>query len=231
MELNMNNNRKRPNSISDKYIFAKKGKYLQNNKDDDGDESIDIAKFFKKGLDDDNCYVVDNNIYFNDDISMETINKLNKELRSLQSKLINMGTKLGIDPPPIKLHITSYGGSIHAAFMAINCIKNSKVPVHTIVDSYAASAGTLISVVGAKRYMYKHSNMLIHELRSSTTWNKMSDLEEEIQNMKQVMQQIKDIYVEHTNLSRSELNKILKHDVDWSPEQCIKVGLVDEIIE
>jgi len=227
----MNYNRKRKSSIiKDKYIFAKKIKN-SNEEEENEDGNIDISKLFKKGLDDDNCYVVDNNIYFNDDITMETMNKLTKEIRSLQNRLISMGLKLGIEPPVIKLHITSYGGSIHAAFMAINCIQTSKVPVHTIVDGYAASAGTLISVVGAKRFMYKQSNMLIHELRSATSWNKMSELEDEIENMKKIMEQIKNIYAEHTKLSRHDLNKLLKKDKDWNAEECLRKGLVDEIIQ
>jgi len=230
MELNMRNKKRKYSAIKDKIIFAKR--INNSNEEDDEDDigNIDISKFFKKGLDDDNCYVVDNNIYFNDDITMESMNKLNKELRALQARLINMGTKLGIEPPPIKLHITSYGGSIHAAFMCINCIETSKVPVHTIVDGYAASAATLISVVGAKRFMYKQSSMLVHELRSATSWNKMSELEDEIDNMKKIMEQIKNIYQEHTKLTRHDLNKLLKKDKDWSAVECLAKGLVDEII-
>jgi ATP-dependent protease ClpP protease subunit len=49
--------------------------------------------------------------------------------------------------------------------------------------------------------------------------------------MKHVMNQIKDIYVEHTNLTRSQLNKLLKRDMDWDVNQCLNAGLVDEILE
>jgi ATP-dependent protease ClpP protease subunit len=162
---------------------------------------------------------------------METINKLNKQLRSLETKLITMGSNLNIEPPAIRIHITSNGGSVFAAFRAINCIKSLRVEVHTIIDGYAASAATMISVCGDKRYINKYSNMLIHELRSATSWNKMSELEDEVENMRLIMNQIKDIYVEHTNLTRSELNKLLKRDMDWDVNQCLKAGLVDEIIE
>jgi ATP-dependent protease ClpP protease subunit len=186
---------------------------------------------FKRGSTEDNSYVVDNNIYFNDDISMETINKLNKQMRALQTKLLAIGNNLNIEPPPIRLHITSNGGSIFAAFRAINCMKSLSVEVHTIIDGYAASAATMISVCGDKRYINKYSNMLIHELRSATSWNKMSELEDEVENMKKIMEQIKDIYVEHTNLSRAELNKLLKRDIDWDVNKCLQAGLVDEILE
>lgn len=210
---------------------AKKAKRTVQNDDEEEEPGIDFTKIFKRGSPEDNSYVVDNNIYFNDDITMETINKLNKQMRALQTKLISMSTNLNIDPPPIRLHITSNGGSVFAAFRAINCMKSLSVEVHTIVDGYAASAATMISVCGDKRYINKYSNMLIHELRSATSWNKMSELEDEVDNMKKIMDQIKDIYVEHTDLTRTELNKLLKRDLDWDVEKCLKAGLVDEIIE
>ena len=244
MDINMNNMTKRRRSgtlyeypsdmIKNKdsnIVFASSAKKSKVSNDESDDEGIDFSKIFKRGSTEDNSYVVDNNIYFNDDISMETVNKLNKQMRALQTKLIAMSSNLHIEPPPIRLHITSNGGSVFAAFRAINCMKSLTVKVHTIVDGYAASAATLMSVCGDKRYINRYSNMLIHELRSATSWNKMSELEDEVNNMKKIMDQIKDIYVEHTDLSRSELNKLLKRDIDWDVDQCLKAGLVDEILE
>jgi ATP-dependent protease ClpP protease subunit len=245
MEVNMNRFAKRTRSeriydypgdvkTNEKIMFGgninKKTKVA--NEDDDEDEpGIDFTKIFKRGSPEDNSYITDNNIYFNDDITMETINKLNKQLRSLDAKLTTMANNLNIDAPPIILNITSNGGSVFAAFKAINCLKSLRCQVHTVVDGYAASAATMISVCGDKRYINKYSNMLIHELRSATSWNKMSELEDEIQNMKHVMNQIKDIYVEHTNLTRAQLSKLLKRDMDWDVNQCLNAGLVDEIIQ
>lgn len=194
----------------------------------DGEGEIDFSKLFR-GNSNPACYSIDNNIYFNDEINMETVSVLNKELRNLQNKLLMVSIKMGIEPPPIKLHLTTYGGSIHAAFSVIGCIKSSRVPVHTVIDGYVASAGTLISVCGAKRYMHKHSSMLIHELRSGT-WGKMSVLEEEYENLKKMMSKIKEIYIEHTKLNKKEIDAILKKDNDWYADECLKSGLVDEII-
>ena len=218
--------------VKESIVFSKKLKRQhQPPHENDDEEGFDISKLFKH-QDEDSCYTVDNNIYFNDDITMETMNKLTKEIRSLDNKLAIMQIKMGLDETlPIKLHITSYGGSIHAAYKCINAIKGTKTEVHTIVDGFAASAGTLISVVGDKRYINRCSMMLIHELRSTTTWNKMSELEGEIENLKKTMEQIKDIYAENTNMTRSELSKILKKDVDWDAEECLRRGLVDEIID
>ena len=199
-----------------------------NDEEEDGD-GFDISKLLR-GPTNPSCYSIDNNIYFNDEISMETVSVLNKELRNLQNRLLMVSIKMGIDAPPIKLHLTTYGGSIHAAFSAIGCIKSSKVPVHTVIDGYVASAGTLISVCGVKRYMHRHSSMLIHELRSGS-WGKMSVIEEEVDNLKKMMVKIKEIYTEHTKLKKKDLDAILKKDNDWYADECLTSGLVDEIID
>jgi ATP-dependent protease ClpP protease subunit len=204
----------------------KKRKVMDDDSDDDG---FSFPSIFKS-MGSDSCYSKDNNIYFNDDISMETVSKLNKEIRALEQKLQIQALKMGTEPPPIKLHLTTYGGSVHAAFSAIACIKSCKVPIHSVIDGYVASAGTLISVCASKRYIHRHSAMLIHELRSST-WGKMSVIEEEVENMKKMMVKLKDIYVEHTKLTTAQLDRILKKDNDWYSDECLKKGLVDEIIE
>ena len=215
-----------------KVIFGCNKNTVKNEDDDDGDEpGIDFSRLFKKNSPEENSYVVDNNIYFTDDITMDTMNKLIKQIRSLEKKLIMMGINLKISPPPIVLHITSNGGSVIAALKCINLIKSLTVDIYSVIDSFAASAATLISVCCDKRLMNKYSSLLIHELRSQTSWNKLSELQDEIGNMTKMMEQLKDIYAEHTNMTRSQLSKILRRDIEWSPQEALKNGLIDEIIE
>jgi ATP-dependent Clp protease protease subunit len=217
MEVGRKRSYSNANIMRENIIFGgSKPKKVKGNSEIGDDEAPDFSKLFRH-QDEDSCYTVDNNIYFNDDISMDTVSALNKEIRQLQNKLLGVSIKMGIEPPPIKLHITTYGGSVHAAFSAIGCIKSSKVPVHTIIDGYVASAGTLMSVCGVKRYMHRHSSMLIHELRSGS-WGKMSVIEEEVDNLKKMMVKIKDIYTEHTKLKKKDLDAILKKDNDWYAE-------------
>lgn len=215
-----------------KVIFGCNKNTVKNEDDDDGDEpGIDFSRLFKKNSPEENSYVVDNNIYFTDDITMDTMNKLIKQIRSLEKKLIMMGINLKISPPPIVLHITSNGGSVIAALKCINLIKSLTVDIYSVIDSFAASAATLISVCCDKRLMNKYSSLLIHELRSQTSWNKLSELQDEVGNMTKMMEQLKDIYAEHTNMTRSQLSKILRRDIEWSPQEALKNGLIDEIIE
>ncbi len=197
---------------------------------DDGDlgDIMNLLTKKPKGSND-NFYSMNNNIYFQDEISLETADYLKKELRQMEEHLLHVASKYSMDPPPIRLHITSGGGSVIAAFSIIDCMDELKVPVHTIVDGYAASAATLISVCGAKRFIKKNAEMLIHQVRSGM-WGKMAELEDDFKNIKKTHEHIKDIYEEKTNLKRNDLVKILKHDLDWNAKECLERGLVDEII-
>ena len=86
-----------------------------------------------------------------------------------------------------------------------------------------------MSVVGKRRLMHKHAYMLIHQL-SSGMWGKYEDLKDDMENCDSFMKTIKDIYEEHTNIPKKELAKVLKHDLWWDAETCLKYGLIDEII-
>ena len=193
------------------------------------DELMNLIGKKPKGGSGDNLYTMNNNIYFQDEISMETADSLKKELREMEEHLLHVASKYSMDPPPIRLHITSGGGSVIAANSIIDCMGELKIPVHTIVDGYAASAATLISIHGAKRFIKKNAAMLIHQVRSGM-WGKMAELDDDYKNIKKTHERIKDMYEEKTNLTRKDLVKILKHDLDWDAEECLEKGLVDEII-
>lgn len=173
---------------------------------------------------------IDNHIYFYSEVSKKTMFELNKELRNVSQKMLNVAKKYDIDPPPIKLHINSYGGSIFAAMSAVDTIVTSQVPVHSIIEGAAASAATLISVVCKKRYIKPHSHMLIHQL-STVFWGKMNEFDDEMKNLNILMNLIKKIYKEHTNVPVTDLDDILKHDLWWDADKCLDNKLVDEILK
>lgn len=172
--------------------------------------------------------VLNNNIYFYCGVSKETIIDLNYHLEDLSNKLMIMSIQNGIDPIPIKLHIQSDGGEVFSAFSAVDTIKNCKVPVYTYIEGCAASAATIISVAGHKRFITKNSHMLIHQI-SSGFWGKMNEIEDEMKNLALITKYVMNIYKENTNLTIKQMKEIFKKDL-WMPsDECLKMGLVDEI--
>ena len=180
---------------------------------------------------DDNNQVTfkDNRLYFYSEVTRSKNLTLNKSIVELANYYAAIGTNLSTEPANLYLHINSYGGSVFAGLSSVDYIINSKVPVTTVIDGCAASAATLMSVVGHRRLMHRHSYMLIHQL-SSGMWGKYEELKDDMENNENLMNVIKEIYIKHTNIPKRELDKILKHDLWWDAKTCLKYGLIDEII-
>ena len=191
----------------------------------------DICGTETNGSDDNNqVSIVNNRIYFYSEVSRPKCLELNKSIIDLSNGLKNRSQNLGMDSSGnIYLHINSYGGSVFAGLSSVDYIQKSEVPVVSVIDGCAASAATMMSVVASRRLMHRHAYMLIHQL-SSGLWGKYEELKDDMENCNSFMQVIKDIYEEHTEIPKKELTKILKHDLWWDAETCLKYGLIDEII-
>ena len=217
-----------------------KGDYILTKSSDDSENS-EIKTDTKKLSSDKDTYlntdnkeidlkVVDNHIYFYSGVCKKSALELNIKLKEVQKKILSKYKDHDFHQEYIYLHINSFGGSVFAGFSVIDTIKNLKVPVVSIIEGAAASAATLISVVCSYRIIYKTSYMLVHQL-SSSAWGKMSELEDEMENLKELMECIRNIYKEHTTIPDGEINEILKHDLWWNSKICLSKGLVDEIKE
>lgn len=186
-----------------------------------------------------------NEIYFNASINAKNISTLINKLLNLQEKILKKTkgikrkladeedtdiVKIKIEPMPIKLYITSDGGLVYQVFNAIDTINNMTVPVNTICLGMVASAGTLLSLAGKKRFITENSFMHIHEIRSGC-WGKYSVMKEHIENSKNLMEHIKKYYIKKTKMTEDEIETQLKQDNTWDAETCLTKGLVDEIIK
>lgn len=171
-----------------------------------------------------------NEIYFYSSVDLESIYNLNRSLSDLEKHMLITQINLGLSAPPhVKLFINSDGGEIFSAFTTVDRIKSSKVPIYTYVEGICASASTLISVCGNKRFIGKNGVMLVHQLRS---WcgGTHENFKDEVKNLELLSEKVKKVYLEHTKLNSSDLDEMLKHDIYLSANDCLNYGLVDEII-
>ena len=198
----------------------KKTNPKHNGETSDSDNDEDESKIVREN----------NHVYFYSEVSRESIFKLNILLRESEKFVHTTSFDLNVKNIPIYLHINSFGGSLYDAYAAVDTIKNLRVPIYSIIEGCAASAGTIISVVCNKRFIGKNAHMLIHQL-SSNMWGKMSEIEDEYKHLNELMKQIKRLYGEYTKISKKELTELLKHDIWLNPQTCIQYGLVDAIYD
>ncbi|AYV77042.1 MAG: Clp protease [Barrevirus sp.] len=206
-------------------------KDLENKHNDDSDSDNEDGDNEDDFYFDTDVSCKDNRIFFKTNVTQNSVEKLIKIIESKVRKFKKVSSHKMIksaEPTPIYLHITSYGGDLFACFRAVDAIIRSEIPIYTVVDGYAASAATLMSIAGKKRYMTPSSYMLIHQLSSGAS-GKFWEIKDDFENCETWMNDIYNLYTEHTNLTREQLEEYLSHDLWWKVDQCIESGLVDSI--
>ena len=161
-----------------------------------------------------------NHIYLYSDVCPLSMLHLNKAINDLNEP--------GYAYPEIWLHINSCGGSVYDALAAVDTIQDSPTPIITIIEGIAASAASMISVVGDKRYIRSHGTILIHQIRTEFS-GKKSDMKDDFENIKVLDSKMIDLYVKNTNIKKSDLQKIFKNELEFDAKNCLKMGIVDEI--
>ncbi len=193
-------------------------------------------------------FEISNDIVFTGEIDDRTAHNLNFALRKKEADILQAvkdakqkhrlksidvdaplyTTTIRIRPKPIRLFLSTRGGVIHSAFTVVDTILALKVPVHTIVQGYVASAGTLISLAGKKRFITPNSYMMVHELRGSA-WGRFSEVRDDMSNMTMLMNHLVRFYIKYTTMPETVIREALTHDVKWTAAECIERGLVHEL--
>jgi len=93
--------------------------------------------------------------------------------------------------PVIPIVIDSFGGCAYALQSLISGIKNSKLPVATIVEGKAMSSGAILFSCGTPgyRYMGPESTLMIHDV-SSTANGKSGEVEADAMETKRINETI-----------------------------------------
>ena len=161
-------------------------------------------------------------------VTIESCMALTTYLKQLDVKSKQLEIQYG-QTFPINLHIQSGGGMLMPTFYVCDVIQNLDTPVHVYIDGFVASAASLIAVSGKKRFMTKHSFMLIHQLQSQSS-GRLNEMKDEITNLDFFMKNAKDIYYRNSNITREVLEKLLLDELWIDAKQCLHYRLIDEII-
>ena len=181
--------------------------------------------------------VIDNHIYFYCDVNTKNILELNKAIFTLNKTLASFKKTsqieygIEISDLVIYLHINSMGGYVTDAFSGVDAIIGSQIPIYSIIEGYAASAATFLSIVCNKRYITIHSSVLIHQL-SGGYWGTYQQMTDDMKNSKYLHKKIKRLYIEHCKgkMKKDKLDELLKRDLMLNFKKCKKMGLIDELI-
>ena len=104
--------------------------------------------------------------------------------------------------------------------------------IMTICVGQAASAASLLLTAGEKdmRFSLQNSRIMIHQ-PSGGYQGQVTDIEIQTTEIVKTKKKLNEIYASHTNKDIKEIEKIMERDKYFSPQEAIKFGLIDKIIE
>ena len=193
--------------------FYKNNKALDDSDDDEDDDKDEYIK------------TIGTSVYFYTDVTTKNVLKLMERLEEAKEN----GVESQFQKRRIYLYINSCGGDAYAGISAMNMIKNHPCKITTIADGFVASAATLLFLAGKKRYIVAHTQMLIHQLRTSF-WGKYDELKDEMKNSTGLMDSLRKIYISTTSLTEEMVNDYLKKEVCFTADECVRYGIASKIL-
>lgn len=136
--------------------------------------------------------------------------------------------------PDFNIHINTYGGSVYPGLGICDIITElaKNFNVNIFCSGYIMSMGVPIILSGTKRFAYKNTTFMIHEI-SGFGWGKLTEIKEDLKETERLNNILKDIICKKSKVTKKEINEWYekKRDVFLSAEEAKDYGLIDEIIE
>jgi len=132
----------------------------------------------------------------------------------------------------ISFYINSPGGIIWSGLAMYDTMQYISSKIMTICIGQAASAGSLLLTAGEKgmRFSLPNSRIMVHQ-PSGGYQGQVTDIEIQTNEIIKTKKRLSQIYAKHTGKDLKELESIMERDKYFSPEDAIKFGLIDKIVE
>ena len=132
----------------------------------------------------------------------------------------------------ISFYINSPGGIVWSGLAIYDTMQYVSSKIMTICVGQAASAGSLLLMAGQKgmRFSLPNSRIMVHQ-PSGGYQGQVTDIEIQTNEIKKTKQRLNEIYAKHTGKKISDVSNIMERDKYFSPEEAIKFGLIDKVVE
>ena len=132
----------------------------------------------------------------------------------------------------ISFYINSPGGIVWSGLAIYDTMQYISPKIMTICIGQAASAGSLLLTAGAEgmRFSLPNSRIMVHQ-PSGGYQGQVTDIEIHTNEIKKTKERLNKIYSKHTKKKIKEIEDIMERDRYFSPEEAIKFGLIDKIVE
>lgn len=170
--------------------------------------------------------------YIGGDIAIEDIGYLCFNLlHLLEEDRYTAETLIGYEAEPINIYITSMGGDIRPMWGLIDIMLSSETPIHTYCVGAAFSAALQIFLAGSKRFAYKHSTFMYHQVLGGTVGN-FTEMCDYVNEVNTIQYEVEQYVKERTSLPQEKMDEVRNTKKDWyfSADEAYKYGVVTDLI-
>ena len=132
----------------------------------------------------------------------------------------------------ISFYINSPGGIVWSGLAIYDTMQYISSKIMTICVGQAASAGSLLLTAGEKgmRFSLPNSRIMVHQ-PSGGYQGQVTDIEIQTNEIIKTKQRLNKIYSKHTGKDIKNVSEIMERDKYFSPDEAIKFGLIDKVVE
>ena len=132
----------------------------------------------------------------------------------------------------ISMYINSPGGVVTSGLYIYDTMEYIRPDVSTVCIGQAASMGSLLLTAGAKnkRYCLPNARIMTHQ-PSGGFQGQATDIEIHAKEIINLRSRLNNIYVKHSGKKIAEIEALMDRDTFLSPQDALKLGLIDEVVE
>jgi ATP-dependent Clp protease protease subunit len=133
---------------------------------------------------------------------------------------------------PVTIYINSPGGEVNAGLMIYDVIQGSSLPINMVCTGMAASMAAILLAGGQKgrRYIMKHSKVMIHEpLIANGVGGSATSIKNISESILETRKICNSILAKHTGKTLKEINAATSFDNYMNAEEAIQFGICDTI--
>jgi ATP-dependent protease ClpP protease subunit len=136
--------------------------------------------------------------------------------------------KLPASVKRLDIHINSPGGSLFEASAIYSRLADHRSKKMVFVDGLAASAASIVAMVGHKIYIRANAQMMIH-LPSGIAMGNADDMRKMAAALDSVTESMLNVYASRTGQERDDIRQMLADETWLAPDKAVELGFADEV--
>lgn len=171
-----------------------------------------------------NAKISEASIYFNGDVTNQTVTWLLSSLAEISGSYPNIKS--------VDLYLNSGGGDMDAGYVAYEALRKSPLKLNIVNSAMTASAATLIYCASAERYAKPMSRFLLHPAAAGyekADFMKPDQARRIVEESEAYNKLFRSIYAFCLNISKEEIERITTSEsnrVIYSFDDAVRKGLV-----